>query len=58
MNVAAKLAITPVALAVPVAVSAWAINTPTLTDGQFIGFPMLAVLAAGCVLGCVWEKRK
>ncbi len=38
------------------AVAYWARETPSLTDGQYIGFPLLAAMLAACIVGTVWEK--
>ena len=31
--------------------AAWAVGNDKLTDGQFLGFPMLAAMAAFCMSG-------
>ena len=33
------------------ATAAWAVGNDKLTDGQFLGFPMLAAMAAFCMSG-------
>ena len=38
--------------------AAWAVGNEKLTDGQFIGFPMLAAMAAFCIIGVAWEQTK
>ena len=38
--------------------AAWAVGNDKLTDGQFLGFPMLAAMAAFCIIGAVWEQTK
>jgi hypothetical protein len=36
--------------------AAWAVSNDKLTDGQFLGFPLLAAMAAFCIIGVVWEQ--
>ena len=38
--------------------AAWAVGNDKLTDGQFLGFPMLAAMAAFCIIGAAWEQTK
>ena len=37
-------------------VAIWAAGDKTLTDGQYIGYPLLAAMAAFCFFGAVWER--
>lgn len=40
------------------ATAAWAVGNDKLTDGQFLGFPMLAAMAAFCIIGAAWGQTK
>ena len=54
-NVIIRIAAVVFGLSIFGVTAAWAVGNEKLTDGQFIGFPMLAAMAAFAIIGAAWE---
>jgi hypothetical protein len=36
----------------------WAVDNKTLTDGQYIGYPLVAAMLSFCIVGYAWEYAR